>query len=401
MKSFAIVIVCYNRILGIQRLLKQLEKVDYDGRKDITLIFSIDNSGSDIVENFAKNYNWIHGKKRIRTFSKRQGLKNHILQCGDFTYEYDIISVLEDDIFVSDSFYHYAYQSAEFYWDNDKIAGISLYGFQKNWLNWLYRFEPQKKQYDAYFLKIAQSWGQVWTRRKWSLFKEWLMNNKSFKDDATLPQNLFTWSEKSWLKFHDRYCIETSRYFVYPYVSLSTNYSDPGEHATYSITDHQVELQYEKKEYSFPIFDEEAIIYDEFMERELLGKYLGIDEKELCVSLWGTKQKELYKRYLLTTKSLPYLVIKEFSLSLRPIELSVILNIPGEGIYLYDTSKKVSNNRRKSTDKLKIYSIRSHDVFQLLPFIIRFFVKDVCYRISLKTKKLKKRVGEKYAEKNH
>lgn len=51
------------------------------------------------------------------------------------------------------------------------------------------------------------------------------MNNKSFKDDATLPQNLFTWSEKSWLKFHDRYCIETNRYFVYPYVSLSTNYS--------------------------------------------------------------------------------------------------------------------------------------------------------------------------------
>lgn len=137
------------------------------------------------------------------------------------------------------------------------------------------------------------------------------------------------------------------------------------------------------------------------MERELLGKYLGIDEKELCVSLWGTKQKELYKRYLLTTKSLPYLVIKEFSLSLRPIELSVILNMPGEGIYLYDTSKKVSNNRRKSTDKLRIYSIRSHDVFQLLPFIIRFFVKDVCYRISLKTKKLKTRIGEKYAEKNH
>lgn len=40
MKSFAIVIVCYNRILGIQRLLRQLERVDYDGRKDITLIFS-------------------------------------------------------------------------------------------------------------------------------------------------------------------------------------------------------------------------------------------------------------------------------------------------------------------------------------------------------------------------
>ena len=42
MKSFAIVLVCYKRLSGIQRLLKSLEVVDYSGRNDITLIFSID-----------------------------------------------------------------------------------------------------------------------------------------------------------------------------------------------------------------------------------------------------------------------------------------------------------------------------------------------------------------------
>ena len=75
-RSFAIGIVCYNRLPGMIRLIKSLEKVDYDNREDIELIFSIDNSGSSLVEDYAKNYNWKYGKKIVRTFKKRQGLKN-------------------------------------------------------------------------------------------------------------------------------------------------------------------------------------------------------------------------------------------------------------------------------------------------------------------------------------
>ena len=106
MKSFAIVLVCYNRLLGVERLLKSLENADYNGRNDIVLIFSIDNSGTKTVEDFAKAYKWIHGEKLIRTFTQRQGLKNHILQCGDFTEKYDIVAVFEDDIYASESFYN-------------------------------------------------------------------------------------------------------------------------------------------------------------------------------------------------------------------------------------------------------------------------------------------------------
>ena len=108
MKSFAIVLVCYNRLEGLKRLLSSLERVDYAGRNDIELIFSIDNSGTSIIAEFAEKYNWPFGHKTIRTFSQRQGLKNHILQCGDYTQKYDIIVVLEDDIYVSDSMYHFA-----------------------------------------------------------------------------------------------------------------------------------------------------------------------------------------------------------------------------------------------------------------------------------------------------
>lgn len=390
MKSFAIVIVCYNRLPGVTRLLHELELVDYDGRADIQLIFSIDKSGKGDVVDFAKNYNWPHGSKIIRTFEERQGLKNHILQCGDYTEQYDIVAVLEDDIFVSDSFYHYAYQAAEFYWDDENIAGISLYGFQKNWLNWLYRFEPQKTEFDTYFLKVAQSWGQVWTGNKWKKFKEWYESNTEFTKSEKIPNALYTWPDSSWLKYHDRYCIENDKYFVYPYVSLSTNYSDPGEHATYAVTDHQVELQYGKAKYAFPDFDDDAIIYDEYMERVGLGRYLNISDTELCVSMWGTKSMALYRKYLLTTKELPYKIINTYSLTLRPIELSVMKSMPGNGIYLYDTEVPAKAPKNGTNYQLHLYSIRSHDAMQLLPFSLKLFIKEFNTRLRIKLVKILK-----------
>ena len=131
MKTFAILIVCYNRLPGVKRLIKSVENVDFAGRKDITLIFSIDNSGTNTVEKFATEYKWEYGEKIVRTFPERQGLKKHILQCVDYTSKYDVVVILEDDLMVSDSMYNYAIQAAEKYWYDDNIAGISLYSFQK------------------------------------------------------------------------------------------------------------------------------------------------------------------------------------------------------------------------------------------------------------------------------
>lgn len=391
-KSFAIVIVCYNRIDGIKRLTQSLEKVDFDGRYDIDLIFSIDNSGTNIVEEFASTYDWKYGKKIIRTFEQRQGLKKHILSCGDYTNEYDILVVLEDDIFVSDSMYYYAYNAAEYYWDDSSIAGISLYSFQKNWLKWLVRFEPQNTKYDNYFMKIAMSWGQVWTKPKWASFKSWLGENEFFEKADDLPNVLNIWPETSWLKYHDLYCIRENKYFVYPYVSLSTNYSDIGEHAQYSVTDHQVELMYGKKDYLFASNDVDAVRYDEFMEREHLGKYLGIDDSELTVDLWGNKSKKYYNKYVLTLESLPYKQIETYALSLRPIELSVIIGLKGNEIKLYDTSQEKEIDKKVDADFYRYrYSIRSNDYLTILKFSLKLsmqFISDFKRKFSKVVKRL-------------
>lgn len=388
MKSFAIVVICYNRISGVKRLLKSLESVDYNGRTDINLIFSIDNSGSDLIENFAKDYDWNYGPKLIRTFAERQGLKKHILQCGDFTEKYDIVVVLEDDIYVSDSMYHYASQAVVFYENDDNIAGISLYAFQKNWLKWLLRFEPQHSEYDAFFLKVAQSWGQVWTKEKWGPFRKWLENNPDFIKSSSIPQALNQWPESSWLKFHDRYCIEKNKYFVYPYVGVSTNCSDAGEHSKKTVTDHQVELMFMKKSYHFPAFSNDAIKYDEFMEREGLGKYVGISDDELSVCLWGTRPENTYNRYILTVDKLPYACIKTFGLSLRPAETNVIYGFDGKDIKLYDRAHKVKDKKKKNDFIRYRYSVRSSDYRTLIRFSFQM--------LSLAFEDLKRKVKRLY-----
>ena len=383
MKSFAIVVIGYKRVEGISRLIKSLEKADYDNRNDITLIFSIDNSGDSEVEDYAKSVEWKHGEKIIRTFDKRQGLKKHILSCGEYTTKYDILTVLEDDIVVSDSFYHYAYSAAIKYEEDDHIAGISLYNFQKNWLKWSLRFEPEKKEFDNYFMQIAQSWGQVWTLRKWNLFMEWYKDNKTFLKSETIPSVLNNWPESSWLKYHTRYCIETDRYFVYPYYALSTNCGDAGEHSKRGSSNYQVELQSNKYNYIFAdFFEEDSVKYDAYMNRIGLNKYLGIDDaNDVKIDFYGTNRLLGY-RYLLSTAKLDYQIIKSYELSFRPIEYSIIHNIEGKGIYLYDTFIKEKN--RLDIDQsfeLLSYEMRSNSLPTIWEYAIKLLIKELKSRI--------------------
>ena len=376
-KSFAIVVVCYNRIDGLIQLTDSLLRANYCGRNDITLIFSIDNSGSSLVEDYAKNFEWCHGQKIIRTFPTRQGLKQHILQCGEYTDKYDVVVVLEDDIIVSDSFYSYAYNAALFYWDNENIAGISLYTFQKNWLKWVLRFEPMKKQYDCFFVKVAQSWGQVWTRDKWKPFQNWLNDNPVFDKNKDHPQYLNAWPESSWLKFHDQYCIDTNKYFVYPYYSLSTNTSAAGEHSNMGCNDYQTDLQFEKTEFNFQPFSSESIIYDEYLERVGLGKYLQLPEEEIFIDFYGTRKIDNSRKYVLTTRRLKDVMPeKGYKLSLRPIEASVIYGIEGEGIYLYKTTDYLKRSKTSVPFELMKYEMRTHDWSTLLPFSLKLLLEN-------------------------
>lgn len=328
--------ICFDRINSLKRLLKSLENADYDGFNP-TLIISIDKSNTSEVESFAKSYSWPYGKKIVYTHQENLGLRKHVLECGNRIIDYDGMIVLEDDIIVSPGFYQFAQNTLSFYQKDKNIAGISLYSFRINYQT-LTPFIPIKGNSDVYFMKCAQSWGQVWIKERWIEFYQWYINNdEEFKDNGILPKSICSWPKSSWLKYHTRYCIEKNKYFVYPYTSLSSNNSDAGTHVDKKNATFQVPLQLgSKKTYSLQeLNDPYSIRYDGFFESENIIESLK-EYKNICINFYGQKNILNY-RYVLSIASLPFKVERSWALSLRPVELNVILNQDGKGVFLYDT----------------------------------------------------------------
>ena len=117
------VICCigYNRPKSLERLLQSVGNAIYDDN-DITLIISIDECpDSNKVEEVAKAFEWTHGTKEILRHSKRLGLKEHCLKCGDLSVKYGSLIFLEDDVVVAPGYYRFVKKNIEYYCDNENI----------------------------------------------------------------------------------------------------------------------------------------------------------------------------------------------------------------------------------------------------------------------------------------
>lgn len=357
MNKIIIVIVAYNRVDSLKRLLNSLSIADYTDRQ-VDLCISIDKSEKqEILLNLADNFLWVNGEKKIRTFSERQGLKKHVLQCGDLVKDYDGLIMLEDDLVVSKGFYKYAISSLSYYKNNENIAGISLYTHPLNVMS-NQVFLPYKINSDVFFMQVAQSWGQCWTKEMWESFKYWLLNNEM--NDTLIkkmPQKVLNWTETSWLKKFMEYIVDTNKYFVYPYDSYTSNHTEIGQHNKKTSTDYQVSMQNESKNHFEFVKFEEGIKYDIFFEREDLKFNLNIPDEDVCVDLYCSKPCNFGKRYILTRRKLDFKCIKKYSLVMKPIELNVINNAVGEDIFLYDlgNSKNIQLKGKRNLSKEALY----------------------------------------------
>ena len=59
------------------------------------------------------------------------------------------------------------------------------------------------------------------------------------------------------------------------------------------------------KEWKFKSFAD-SVKYDIYADFVGLGKYLGLEDKDLCVDFYGDKNNEQRQRYLLSPYILPY-----------------------------------------------------------------------------------------------
>lgn len=375
--KIGICVIAYNRVDSLQRVLKSLQEAYYPHKEDINLIISIDKSETTAVEQFADLYSWSHGTKRVIKHPENLGLRRHVLSCGDLLNEYDALIVLEDDIFVARNYYNYAMKCVEKYCDDNSIAGISLYNFYYNNFARL-PFYPLHSDQDVYLMQNAQSWGQVWMKKQWFEFKSWYVkNNQEFGELPHLPTAICKWPKSSWLKYHTRYCIETGKFFVYPYESLSTCFADVGTHTSQQSTRQQTFLLYgEKKNYEL----NPTIMYDGFMECINIAKVLEIPLDSLCIDFYGTNENRLNKRYWLTRKKLPYKIERKYGLYLKPYEMNIIHDIQGDQLFLYDTSQRRSekvNDIKYTVFEEYMYNVNFDLYLRLKSIVKKYLLKFI------------------------
>lgn len=345
----AIVVVGYDRIKALKRLLNSLGNADYEGFHDITLIISLDKSGVTGVAEAADSFEWKYGKKKVIKRPERMGLKKHILSCGDLTAEYGSIIMLEDDLFVSPMFYPYTCAALEKAGHDENVAGISLYCHKFNVFARL-PFDAVDDGFDNYYFRFPCSWGQAWNRIQWERFREWL---KDHEDEDLggdgMPSFAAAWGDSSWLKYALKYAINEKKYWLYPRISYTTNFFDEGEHSKEAVTDLQVPLRIGKrKDYCFSLPETSSAKYDQYFENEGLqyeADIYGLKRKDGALD----PEKPFYSSEKLNIKR-----AESFGLSLRPVDSNILFNIEGDGIYLYEPAGK-QKITAKETARLERY----------------------------------------------
>lgn len=364
--KLAIVVVGFNKLIGLGRLLNSLNTAFYDS-DDVPLYISIDASGNGEVYNLANTFEWLHGTKYVNIEKERLGLKKHIFQCASLASFFRGVMILEDDIFVSPFFYHYGQAALNYYENDEKIAGISLYAEETNGYVGL-PFQPEQNQYDVYAWQTVCSWGQIWNERMWKAFTTWL--GKWDEDFAPIDMigRIKKW-KRAWSKYYYAYMIENDKYFIYPYQSLTTNFNDAGgEHGGGDNSIVQVSLLQGKRNYQFGDFDS-LVKYDVYAQNLAIPQWLGLEMENLTVDFYGLK--DLYRgEYILSPFELPYEKVKSFGLFLRPWELNVKFGIDGNILTLY---RKKNNDvelppKRKFSVKIAKYYLRGFNT-RLLDYV--------------------------------
>lgn len=73
--------------------------------------------------------------------------------------------------------------------------------------------------------------------------------------------------------------------------------------------------------------------------------------------------------YILSSKSLPYRVIKSYGRQMRPLEANMIYDIPGSDFYLYCTSEKDAAPKTGNEAHELLYEYRGISVSRMISMI--------------------------------
>jgi hypothetical protein len=333
----AIVVNAYQRPTALARLLNSLDQAVYPVATEVPLIISIDHGGDPTVRTLAENFAWPRGPKEVIVQAPHLGLVQHFFACGDLTQRYEAIVYLEDDLTVSPVFYAYAQQALSFYREDDRIAGLSLFGL---WFNGYTQqpFTPLPDGSDAFFVQVPYTQGLAFTAAQWARFAAW--RHSLLADAAPLVPLHAAWlrfDREDWFPLLARFVITTDRYFAFPRVSHTTGWGDAGTHFAQASRFFQVPLQRSKTGYDFKTWDEADAVYDSFFELQPDRLNRLTDQLRGCnytVDLYATKSRaNLRAEYVLTSRRCRDPIVS-FGKTAWPIEMNVVERVPGAEICL-------------------------------------------------------------------
>lgn len=379
----AIVIPCFKRVDALQNLCNSLLRANYPEGTPVPLVFSIDHSGNDRVADFAGQFDWPFGEKRIIRHPENIGLRKNILYCGDLTSTYGAVIILEDDLFVSRTFYRYAREAVRFYESCEQVSGISLYAYSLNELVNL-PFQPITEDSDVHFIRFPSSWGQAWTSGQWNRFKAFYQASPDL-NKTRLPAQVKSWSAASWKKYFCAFLMESDTWVVYPNQSQSTNFSDfEGTHHYKGSGIYQTPIQ-NKTQWHFKMPEQQQYKYDAFFE--VLPDSLPWDDiraDEITIDLYGSKLlsyglEGLNKKYLLTkTRYIKGIPLKTFGMKIKPLENNLVYQIKGKDIGLFEVGKI----RLAAASPLHDYENDFYTPFITLPNLLRTSTRKVLEKIK-------------------
>lgn len=302
----AIVVVGFNRLRALERLLAGVLAADFSDYEEVPLVISLDGGDCKSVRRFAERISWHRGPFRLIVYAERLGLREHILRCGDLVEEYGNIILLEDDLAVSPHFYSFAASALKFYSTDERIAGVSLYSFGYQEFSRT-PFIAYDDGQDVYFLQSASSSGQCWTAQQWGTFRRWYKAHSNPEQlSRFLPTDMLDWPESSWKKYFNSYLQLTGRYFVIPRRSYTTNMGEAGTHFKRAVSRLTVPLAVGRPRFNFVGLNRSFCRYDSFFEIEAdcLKEYCPeLDRIPFCVDLYGTKDPHVVTEdYILTIK---------------------------------------------------------------------------------------------------
>lgn len=383
--KIAIVVVGYNRIHGLKRLLENINTCNYPDY-DVPLVISIDASENEEVYDYVRNYKWDHGTKYVNIEEQRLGLKKHILQCGSLTRYFKAVIILEDDLYLSPFFYDFSETMVDYYGKNNRIAGISLYTPEINDHIGL-PFRPLNIGHDVFAWQRVNTWGQIWTKEMWDPFISWYQQWNEDFSNLDIPRRIKNFT-RAWSKYLSAFSSIYGKFYIYPYESLITNFNDlGGEHSFGNVNIAQVSLLQYKKKYKRCDF-ENLVKYDIYGQNLEISSLLGLKTDDIVIDLYGLK--EVYnKRFVLCPFNLPYKMVRSFGVNLRPIELNIMSAIDGDDLFLYD--RELDETAKPPSRVFKYdfisYYLQGFSAKFLLMFLPMFILKYIRYKMKDTLKK--------------